>query len=212
MKEIVYPMTTDYIKDWGIWEAYRELLQNAMDDSSHEVSYTDGILTIRNPSSLVGEDLLFGVSRKHDGSDRQIRGKFGEGLKLALLVLTREGIEVDVRSGSLSIHPSLVDQFGHQCLKVEIQEREDDDGKSFVDGTWVRIHSEAWLLWKERYLVDSTPRILEDPLLASPPGHGHVYVGGLWVSTMSLKYSYNFSPDQVHLNRDRDIPSMTDIQ
>src|SRR5699024_3102626 len=88
-------LTPDYVPDWGIVEAFRELFQNAVDQSSSEgnemfwnYNSLDKVFTLGNKSSvLTTTSLLLGSSTKTE--DESLIGKYGEGYKIALLVLTR---------------------------------------------------------------------------------------------------------------------------
>lgn len=92
-------LSRDYVSNWGTQEAIRELLQNAIDSNSngHEmyIDYNSNkeLLTIGNKYTSIGsEELILGNSSKRNDSS-QI-GCYGEGFKLALLVLLRNGYKV----------------------------------------------------------------------------------------------------------------------
>jgi len=114
--EIIYPMTLEYRKHWSEWEAIRELVQNALDSNEEYNMY-------RNNGNLVIEDkgagievrhLLFGVTEKNEGK----RGVFGEGLKIALIVLKRLGYDVEILSNNLEIKVSTALIEDQTCLKI----------------------------------------------------------------------------------------------
>jgi hypothetical protein len=47
MPEIKFPITLDYVSDWGPWEVVRELATNALDsDPGFRMGMTDGTLWI----------------------------------------------------------------------------------------------------------------------------------------------------------------------
>ncbi len=96
MSVIKYPISANYVSHWGIWEAAREILQNAMDAPQYNVSYTDGEMIVTNPGSLNLKALLLGESDKAEGA----RGQYGEGLKLAMLIAAREKRTMRVWTGS----------------------------------------------------------------------------------------------------------------
>ena len=84
-------INTGYVSSWDLWSACREILQNALD--AHDQGYKMTIMRGKgaNPTvyiknegvSLDRKALLLGTTSKDGGG---FRGKFGEGLKLALLV------------------------------------------------------------------------------------------------------------------------------
>lgn len=98
--------TLGYVRQWGLWEALRELLQNWADQRDASQNSRDTVeFSIRNGAEtgtvilknfgavLTADTLAMGGTSKDGGGSR---GKYGEGMKLAWSVLYRLGIE---RSG-----------------------------------------------------------------------------------------------------------------
>jgi len=115
--EIIYPMTLDYVPDWGPWEVVRELATNALDsDPGFRMGQTeDGTLWIEDGGdNLAIRHLLFGVSEKGPHAV----GQFGEGLKLALLVLTRMGLTAHIYSGDQHLWNEPAQMQGERVFKV----------------------------------------------------------------------------------------------
>lgn len=84
---LAYPISPEYVKSWTPVRAISELIANALDEDPHAtVSWADGVLTIADDGPGIPEEgLILGVSTK---TEKQI-GQFGEGKKLACLVLAR---------------------------------------------------------------------------------------------------------------------------
>ncbi|MFY1673969.1 hypothetical protein ACN27G_29120 [Plantactinospora sp. WMMB334] len=84
---LAYPISPDYVKSWTPVRALCELIANALDeDPLARVGWADGVLTITDDGPGIPEEgLILGYSSK---TDQQI-GQFGEGKKLAALVLAR---------------------------------------------------------------------------------------------------------------------------
>ncbi|XVV10905.1 hypothetical protein ACQP2X_39615 [Actinoplanes sp. CA-131856] len=84
---LAYPISPDYVKSWTPVRALCELIANALDeDPNARVSWADGVLTIADDGPGIPEEgLVLGHSTK---TAEQI-GQFGEGKKLAALVLAR---------------------------------------------------------------------------------------------------------------------------
>lgn len=90
--EMTYPISTDYIKGWTADRAIGEIIANAIDadPSGFVVDYVNGIIEINDQAAIgVGaEGMILGYSDKRDRTDAI--GQFGEGLKIATLVLARD--------------------------------------------------------------------------------------------------------------------------
>ncbi|MCW6004321.1 ATP-binding protein [Micromonospora sp. CPCC 205371] len=84
---LAYPISPDYVKSWTPVRALCELIANALDeDPGARVGWADGVLTIADDGPGIPEEgLILGYSSK---TAEQI-GQFGEGKKLAALVLAR---------------------------------------------------------------------------------------------------------------------------
>ena len=82
-------LDANYVSDWTAQDAFRELFQNAIDWGNWSHSIKDGTLCIiSHNANLSPSTLLLGSSSKKDGTTI---GKWGEGYKLAMLVLVRLG-------------------------------------------------------------------------------------------------------------------------
>ena len=96
-------ISTDYVSDWGLVEAFRELFQNALDNEivnpENKMGWAydekEGKVTITNKTSkLSARTLLLGGGTKKD--DNRTIGKHGEGYKIAFMVLLRNGKQITV--------------------------------------------------------------------------------------------------------------------
>ena len=97
---ITFPIAKSYVADWTVEDAKRELLQNAMDTKNwHIDEHTNALIST---GTISRRHWLMGVSEKTDSI-----GKFGEGLKLAALVLAREGYTLEILSGNVSYKASM---------------------------------------------------------------------------------------------------------
>lgn len=95
--------TLGYVRQWNLWEALRELLQNWADQKDYGQHPDDsvifeikrgaetGTLILKNHGVVLSTDTLaLGGTNKAGGG---FRGQYGEGMKLAWAVLYRLGIE-----------------------------------------------------------------------------------------------------------------------
>lgn len=209
-------VTHDYVSSWGVTQAVRELLQNAIDsESEFEVNFTRDSMSIHSRmSGLSPETLLFGSTSKRDDSSKI--GSFGEGYKIALLVLTRLGKPVKVWNGNVVWSPEFTQSKQFKGLsKVlaikELPNRRELQGLTFVVGglTEDEIYEikQSCLQLQEVGNTYSTPwgRILLDR-------KGKLYVNGLFVCETKMRYSYDVKPEYLKLERDRMTVSTFDLQ
>lgn len=211
MKIIPLSIAKSYVAHWDWWEGIRELLQNAVDTGDFDVQTTyDGQIIINSRGGKIPVSaLLMGKSGKAD--DEDTIGKFGEGMKLAFLVLGRLGADVLVHNDDECWRPSFQysETFQEDCLVVGVYPAEKATGD-------VRIHISG--------VPESVIDLVEDrfiPLKAVEPIHSasngeayekaedskgcNVYINGIFVATVKgrYKFDYNFRPSAFTLDRDR---------
>ena len=104
MKNYEIPISPNYVHNWGVQEAVRELLQNAIDADKcgykKDVLYNkeSNLLTIVSTGvTLPVSSLVLGCSTKDE--NESLIGKYGEGYKLALVVLLRKGYIINICNG-----------------------------------------------------------------------------------------------------------------
>jgi hypothetical protein len=202
VKPIELSLSPKYVQHWGFWEATRELLQNAIDNERDmDVAYAgdceDLIITSRN-TTIPKTSLLMGESTKT--GDSKTIGEFGEGYKLALLVLTRMGFAVTVQNGPDIWTPvfEYSDNWNQDVLKIRVTEAAEVSADLVF-----RIHcvpQEQYDLLATRYLPNVRGNlILKDRAIA-----GNIYINGLFISHMpKFLFGYNFKPSTLKVDRDR---------
>lgn len=215
------PIGSNYVEHWSFWEAVREILQNAIDTKDYSVSRMEasGILKIKTLAGAMQlSTLMLGESSKRE--DESSIGKYGEGYKLALLVLCREGYDVLIKNGfdcwrvSIENHP----QLNVECLTINVFrdvyiDEGDENEVSFVitglgsdqfeliDENFIDkdMHSFAVEAESEGSYCFKYSQYESDPK--------KVFVGGLFVCDLpendDYHYSYNFAPNILELDRDR---------
>lgn len=172
-------ISSEYVQHWGVWEGYREAIQNATDQDTYNVELHDcqGMVWLSVESfgaTIPKEMFLMGKSGKR-GDDTKT-GKYGEGFLLSLLVLLREGKDVRIKNGFDKLTPTLEPhpQLGEECLAIEIIENfydvEDTDGNSvditihvltlddeeILENNYLPFHMEKYQnwWWEENILVN----------------------------------------------------------
>lgn len=205
-------LVKEYVSHWGVKEAVRELIQNALDSASPFVyewyedrAGTIGLRLNSEFSTLSPQTLLLGATSKAD--DKGAIGSFGEGYKIALLVLTRLGYEVGVLNGSRLWKPRFKFNRAYGCEVLAIDETElpnkVNTGLTFqVEGLGPedRAAIEATCLRMQRDIGETKETIYGDILLERP---GELYVGGLFICETEMEFGYNVLPQHIRLERDR---------
>jgi len=198
------------------------LFQNAIDQESvnpenkMSYSYNEPTLCINSKASVLERNsLLFGSSSKQ--ADEDTIGKFGEGYKLAMMVLLRGGFEVTVfnyEKREIWI-PSMQysEIFEQNVLSIEIKEWNCpeifDVPANTLSFQIMGITPEHMEKITETNL--HIPRAItlmdadQGKILTDEDQQARLYVNGLFVETSKTKltYGYNFHPRYIALNRDR---------
>jgi hypothetical protein len=206
---------------WNDWEGYREMVQNGIDSEVEfgaplKVTHLGTTLRIENDgATLSREALLLGTSSKAGRSD--MIGKFGEGLKLGILALVRNGHAVKIRTGSevwtASIERS--ERYDANVLCFHIKSGNEDKRRVRVEIS--DVSAVEWELLKPRFrrLVKAKPDTSVETdrgtLLLDEASRGQVFVKGIYVQTdPRLNAGYDFRYCDV--DRDRKMISSWDLR
>jgi len=205
-----------YVKEWDIEKAIREIIQNYLDARQKfkvkgRIDYRNGGVTIHDfGPGLEPKHLALGISEKTE----DLRGKFGEGLKLALLVFAREGREIVVRSRNQEIRPAIEYDEGF-CTDVLVLQITDTQTPT---GTQIRFPcTREELEAGKSYFIEFTKQNRHYKRLDSRitlPG-GYIYINGTKVGELpNALYSYHLTEKEAQDagNRDRTVVDMNKIQ
>jgi hypothetical protein len=184
---INYPITAAYVSDWGLCEALREIVQNALDAGDMQIcrhNGDDNHWVISNQGSFDREVLLLGNSLKSAGAI----GKYGEGMKLAMLVLARLEIAHYVQTIDKQYYGGFaVSSFEQPTFTIYEAECAPSERVEF------HIHCDIHDIVHDLY-KDMDHGMCEEGL----------YVNGLYVSDLpGFRYGYNMPNEIVNLDRDR---------
>ncbi len=197
-------MSAEYCSEWSYLDALREVVQNALDLDIDEATYSieNGVVSVMTFHSTIPiECFTLGMSKKKDGAI----GKYGEGLKLAMMILARLGACPVVRTGNYTITGMFLPNAitGVDTFNLEFEEHEE-----YKDST------EFFCIMLPEFREHDIKKYITPfgEFLGKPDhfdifeGEGDVYVNGLYVYTdEQLKHSYNFAPGVLELNRDRNM-------
>lgn len=232
-KRIELSLNTGYVQHWGFWEAMRELFQNAIDTQDYDIDLGYSTVEIISRGGKIPvKSLLLGATSKAD--DSESIGKFGEGLKLALLVLTREGYDVSFNNygDEWTANMEYSDTYETECLTVYIEEgnlknqdcvsilvrnvskedinilhekyREPEEATAIVSSRGKALYPEEYYQYEDDQ--EYRNNVERD--------FCNVFVNGLFVSQVNGNYyfDYNFKPSSIKLDRDRGTVDNFELQ
>lgn len=218
-----YPLSlaATYLSHWTVEDAVREILQNALDQGNLDWELSkdnisgNSTLTISTPDvQLHPSVLLLGSGSK--GCDEGSRGGFGEGLKVALLILAREGMPVVVRNGNKVWTPVFQEDamFGSKMLHIHEEPNKEPNEGLVIEIGGLTNTEVSNILGRTLQMQDDLGEVITSErgaILLDPEYAGKIYVGGLFVCTSVLKYGYDLNPSEVTLNRDRQALADWDV-
>lgn len=231
MRRFELGMSLDYVSNWGIIEAIREIFQNALDEEIQNpenkwyFNYDESSETLRignKLSRLSTQSLLLGCSSKR--SDINTIGQHGEGYKVATIVLLRNGCSVRVFNyNEKEIWTAKI--IKSRRYKSEIGVFDVDKMgifKSIPENNLVfeisNISKEVYDSIKDRnlWLQDDLGDVYETScgkVLLDSRYEGKIFVKGLYVcSKEQLTYGYDFEPSLISLDRDRGLIDSFNLQ
>ena len=211
-------LTPNYVSDWTFNDAIRELIQNGtdqevLDNENHfsiEYDRERQVLQLKNSkSALKINTLLLGRSSKA-GNDDTV-GQFGEGYKIAALVLNRIGKTFTVLNNEKNeVWESRFknsEKWLEKILAFYISKRKTED-----TGLCIEVGNVSWSEYSDLSdvwigMCDFDYEKVETQygeILTDEEFAGQVFVNGLFVDCNSdLQYGYNFKPKYINLERDR---------
>ncbi len=211
-------ISENYVADWTFGDAIRELIQNGIDQETvqpnnkfnFEYFYSDNKIVMKNENAKLKIDtLLLGRSSKAKNDDTV--GQFGEGYKIAALVLTRLGKTFTIYNNeknekwtcrfknSVKWHSKML------AFYIEKNVTKDTGLEIVVGNVSDTEYQEASEMWLKEYMEDYEKIETEyGEILKEDELIGKVYVNGLFVYfDEELKHGYNFKPKYIKLERDR---------
>ena len=227
MKKYELSLTRNYVSSWGMVEAVRELIQNAIDSESPFIyqfiigceadeseNGSRSLALWSEFTTLPPSTLLLGATSKADSPDAI--GSFGEGYKIAMLVLTRLGYPMEILNGAVRWVPGFEfnKNYGDELLCVYEEPCRDktNRGVTFIvhgltDADVAAVQASCLRMQNDIGAIKRTAK--GDILLERP---GKLYVGSLYICDTEMKYGYNIKPEFVKLERDRQTVSYWKIR
>lgn len=218
MKKIKLSLSPEYVLHWTTNDALREIFQNALDQGKMKIEYIEKDKTLRVTSRNVDLDkktLLLGKTEK-DG--KSTIGQFGEGYKLALLVLVRNNIGVKVLTGREVWRPRFEMDKVLECkmLVVNIEETETSELDTTFEITGIDKNVYENYVKKNLHLLKKYPEHIKTTrgnVLLNTKYVGKIFINGLYITSLpNFKWGYDFKPGVLTLGRDRSLVSEFDIK
>lgn len=223
-------ITPDYVANWKFANAIKELIQNGVDAETSNPkcefildydSENEELIFVNRESSLPLNSLLLGKTTKKD--DAKTVGQFGEGYKIAALVLTRLGHTFEIENGntgniwkaSITTSSNFEDE---QVLVFDICQSDEktNDLVIRIGNVTSEEYGEIEDLWLDFYDdYDTLKKISTDfgDILLGEEYASKVYVNRIFIQEdKSLKYGYNFKPEHIELERDRFACNWVDLR
>ena len=209
--KISYGMTRNYRKEWGQVEAVRELVQNCLDNPQCHSEYS-----VQHSPSIHGDVVsictegfvlpmtAFALGESQKTTENPIGG-FGEGFKLALMVLTREGMNPVVEFGDRKATCAFEydDALEQDVFTITFDQRLAYNHKTEFVFNCTENLADKISVFDPNTEISST---LSSGVQLLPNHPGQVFVNGLFVcEEKRFVYGYNFAPSSISLGCDRQI-------
>lgn len=220
-ERIELSISNAYLEHWTIYNALRELFQNSFDRAKEDdeanwfvlkddcLNKTCTLKIGNHNTELSKQSLILGETNKK--ANKSAIGKFGEGYKLAILVLLRQKISVSILTDTERwvFCFEYSDTFEAKILvmyRYEFQEVTEDltfelgnfPIKMYNSYTQYNLKLQDDLKFKETKAGE---------VLFDDRNKGKIFVGSLFVCKYAgdALYGYNFKPGTFALGRDRNI-------
>lgn len=200
MKTLDLNISENYVPHWGAWEVGRELITNAIDadPKKYESEFVDDdtlqIFTSTVPT--ISQLKIIGNGTKA-GDDASI-GQFGEGFKLAALVICRLGGTLNIVTPKYSANFKLeiTDYMDDRVLVMQLEQK-----KNHVRGCTMTITLEGIKAATEGKFLDDRKAGMKEKV----GDKVRFYYKGVFVEERDQSSLYDWNLTTVTLNRDRSL-------
>lgn len=230
MSRFELSLSPQYVGSWKVVDAIRELFQNAIDqetvDPANKMFFAydkaSQVLSIGNKSSVLDKKtLLLGESTKVD--DKRTIGQFGEGYKIAALVLLRLGKQLKIYNYGVSEvwEAKIIKsrRYNANILVFDVTEKRfwqsvpDNDLTIVINGITPEEYDDIVASNLHFHTLENTYLTSYGSILYDAEYKGKVFVNGLFVAdVVDLQYGYDIKPAYLELDRDRRLVKDFDLQ
>lgn len=202
--KITYPISKNYVEGWSYVDAGREMLANALDSATDvlkaNIYYKDGYCYIEdNGEGIAKKNFVIGNSQK---SNSDI-GMFGEGLKLASLVMAREDRAMSIETVDYTYYPILEESedFGTEVFSIKFEKNTKKSGtviKFKASEEEVGSIKGLFITFKE-----GVSKLSFDTIEVLLNESNNIYVNGLKSASIDTIFAYNVKDKTLVNTRDR---------
>lgn len=210
--KIHYGFGKDYLQNWGIQQALREVYQNFLDYGFYfeNIKEKDGLNIVSISNNWIPESLDFLRIGRSNKDNPYAIGKHGEGLKMAFLIFERLGLKSKIITQKYNITPSFYhDKEIGKCFCFVYKKHAAIDRKFSIE---FECPVDEFKTFKSNLITK------DDILFSNQYGDivnkeaGKIYSGGLFVMHGdNMSKSYNIKPKHLPLDRDRSLPRSFDV-
>lgn len=206
-----YLIDADEYLDWGLWPVLREIISNAIDTRAEwDIKFANGRVRITDEGSGISPNLLIIGKSGHEKGGEFI-GRFGEGLKMALLTLAKMGIEVTLKSQDYILTHHLQEELGSRTLVLSLYYPGTRFKGTEITFDWPQkeTYIDRFLKFRNKYTFDVLYE--DDNGQIIKEGTPAIYQQGIWIQdTEDFGLSYNLP--HVELERDRAYVNAQDVK
>lgn len=211
MSKIQYMITEEYVRDWQVQHALREIIANGVDA---EVALNAPLNVIHNPRTkvlVVRNDrtrldvkaLYFGGTTK--AGNTTMVGQYGEGLKLALLVLARNNIPVKIHNDDEDWSAKIeADANGVRVLTIYTRKASQPTGSVEVEigGIDFDLWDDVRSMFLRLLPPQTSVKTAHGTILFDADRVGKYYARGVFISRQTnAAFGYDFT--DLNVGRDR---------
>ncbi len=204
-----YMIREDYVRNWRVQDALRELIANALDaeveqGAAASVTHLGDEMVITNRGVRLDVQALYLGGTSKAGSTQTI-GQYGEGMKLALLVLVRNNFNVKIENDYETWTPVLeTDKNGVRAFAINTRTKKVPSGNLVI--TIEGVSDDLFYQATQMFLKLNPPKDVlattEGEILLDPDREGHVYARGVYITKISgAMAGYNLK--ELEVSRDR---------
>lgn len=211
----------DALEHWYTKDAVREFVQNCICDGIApywDFDTDEGTIILGNQNTKLPPNILM-MGKSSKRGDKSKVGQYGTGSVFAMSVLLDNNIDITIYNGDVIWKPcfKLCNSFGEEVMVIEeysnpepttsyevvIRGLSEEDCHNVIEST---------LVFQDREVLAETKygKVISNP---KDNNGGEIFVRGLFVTQNTrFKYSYDFEPEYLPLNQDRNLADTWELQ